>query len=312
MDKPVNCERCGRENEADLSFCPDCGQPFRAVPPARPAPPAAPCGACGTRIQPGFRFCGNCGAPTGATLARPATPRPPAPRTPSPGRPDPTHAAEHPADAPPPLPGAPAATVRLVTVRADGLPGTQFALHGEESLCGRCDGPVRLADDPAVSPAHARFTLRDGVLAVEDLGSLNGTFLRLRQPRRLRAGDTLRLGRQLLRLEPLPRGRASEAWGTPDRGARWQLAQLLEGGGVGEVFPLRDGDNVVGREAGDVIFPSDRYISGRHARLEVDADGATLTDTGSSNGTFISIAGPVVLEPSDQLLIGGQLLRVEA
>jgi pSer/pThr/pTyr-binding forkhead associated (FHA) protein len=311
MGKPVKCERCGRENEAGLSFCLDCGLPLGAAAPPPPAPPPT-CGACGTRLQSGFRFCGNCGAPIGATPPRPGTPRPPAPRTSSPDGPGPAHTAEHPPYAPPPLPGAPAATVRLVTVRADGLPGTQFALHGDESLCGRTEGPVRLADDPTVSPAHARFTLRDGALVVEDLGSLNGTFLRLREPRRLHAGDALRLGRQLLRLEPLPRGAASGAWGTADRGARWQLAQLLEGGGVGEVFPLRDGENVVGREAGDVTFPSDRYISGRHARLEVDADGATLTDTGSSNGTFVMIAGTAVLEPGDQLLVGAQLLRVDA
>jgi hypothetical protein len=128
-------------------------------------------------------------------------------------------------------------------------------------------------------------------------------------------GDELRVGRQLLRLEPLPRppagGAGARPWGSRDAGATLRLSQLLEGGGTGEVFPLRPGENLLGREAGDVTFPSDRYVSARHARLEVSAETVLVTDAGSSNGTFVRIAGPIELGPGDQLLVGGQLFRVE-
>jgi pSer/pThr/pTyr-binding forkhead associated (FHA) protein len=123
------------------------------------------------------------------------------------------------------------------------------------------------------------------------------------------------VGRQLLRLEPLPPApneRGARRWGAPDPGYRLRLAQLLEGGGVGEVFPLREGENTVGRDAGEVTFPGDRYVSARHARVDVFGGAVTLTDAGSSNGTFVRIAGATPLEPGDQLLVGGQLLRVEA
>jgi pSer/pThr/pTyr-binding forkhead associated (FHA) protein len=297
MAKPTSCPRCGRENDPGFAFCLDCGPALR--PP--PTPGASACAACGAPLQPGFRFCGVCGKAVAAPAPAPgATPPGGAPRAPRP--------------APPPLPRA---ALRLTSVRSDGAPGASFPLDGDEVVCGRTDGAIRFPDDPTVSPRHARFTRAGGAVSVEDLGSVNGTFLRLRGPRRLVAGEELRVGRQLLRLEPLPRPgfpdpRTVRAWGTPDPGSRLRLAQLLEGGGVGELFPLRDGPNELGREAGDVTFPADRYVSARHACLEVRGGEVTVADAGSSNGTFVRLAGPAELAPGDQLLVGGQLLRLDA
>jgi pSer/pThr/pTyr-binding forkhead associated (FHA) protein len=196
------------------------------------------------------------------------------------------------------------------------MAGTSFSLDREEVLCGRSEGAVRLPGDPTVSPLHARFLVSKGTLRVEDVGSLNGTFVRMREPKKLALGEEIRVGRQLLRLEPLPRASAADEggprpWGTPDPGYRFRLSQLLEGGGLGEIFPLREGENLLGREAGEVTFPADRYVSARHARIEVRGAEVTLSDAGSSNGTFVKVAGVVQLAPGDQLLIGGQLLRVD-
>jgi len=209
----------------------------------------------------------------------------------------------------------PLRALRLAAVRHDGLPGTVFSLPEGETLCGRSEGELRLAVDATVSPRHAQFTLRGGRLSVEDQGSVNGTYLRIQAPRRLAVGEVVRIGRQLLRLEPLPRPaeeRAARPWGASDPGYRLRLSQLLEGGGVGEVFPLREGENTVGRDAGEVTFPGDRYVSARHARVDVFGGVVTLTDVGSSNGTFVRVAAATPLEAGDQLLVGGQLLRVEA
>lgn len=300
MATPTRCPRCGRENDPSFAFCLDCGQPLRA-----PAPAGDRCGACGAALQPGFRFCGVCGKPAGpAPTAR--------------GAPGPTGTGPHAArPAPPPVPAAPAgaARFRLTLVRNDGTPGPSWPLERDEVVCGSAEGDLRLSGDPTVSPRHARVTRSGGALRVEDLGSVNGTYLRLRAPRRVSVGDELRIGQQLLRLEPLPRppapGRGPRPRGTPDPGARLRLSQLLDGGGLGEVFPLREGENLIGREAGEVTFPSDRYVSARHARLEVRGDEVVLADAGSSNGTFVKLVGPADLAPGDQLLVGRQLLRVE-
>jgi pSer/pThr/pTyr-binding forkhead associated (FHA) protein len=52
-------------------------------------------------------------------------------------------------------------------------------------------------------------------------------------------------------------------------------------------------------------------VSARHARITVSGGEVTLADTGSSNGTYVKLRGPVELSPGDQLLVGAQLLRVE-
>jgi pSer/pThr/pTyr-binding forkhead associated (FHA) protein len=317
MAKPTRCERCGRENDPSFTFCLDCGASLLAPAPPRATPPS--CIACGATLQPNFKFCGHCGAPLPKAAGGPTgTGFHPVVQVPPAAAPDAR-------PAPPPLPSRgtvaldapPVASPRLTAVRSDGHPGAVFPLDRAELVCGRGDVAVRLADDPTVSPRHARFTTRDGTLRVEDLGSVNGTFVRIREPRTLGAGDELRVGRQRLRLEPLPAPPAPDAhgtraWGCAGGGARVRLSQLLEGGGVGEIFPLREGENDLGREAGDATFPGDRYVSARHARLEVTGGAVRLTDLGSSNGTFVRLSGPATLAPGDELLVGGQLLRVEA
>jgi pSer/pThr/pTyr-binding forkhead associated (FHA) protein len=315
MSRLVRCGRCGQENEADRPLCGGCGQVLRA----EPLPPGADhyCSGCGARLQPAFRFCAGCGTPVAAQPPHGALqPAPPPPA----GRPAPSddEFVDDPGRRKTLLQqGAPAAQApRLSAIRHDGLPGAVYALEREETTCGRTEGEIRLADDPAVSPRHARFVRRAGTVEVEDLGSANGTYLRLRAPHPLGIGEEIRMGRQLLRLEPLARPVVGaepsvRPWGSPDAGARHRLTQLLDGGGTGEVFPLAPGDSALGREAGQVVFPGDRYVSARHARLSVGAGGVTLTDLGSSNGTFVRVLGLTALQAGDQLLIGSQLLRLD-
>jgi pSer/pThr/pTyr-binding forkhead associated (FHA) protein len=87
--------------------------------------------------------------------------------------------------------------------------------------------------------------------------------------------------------------------------------QLLEGGIRGGAFPLKDGENAIGRENGDITFPSDGFVSGRHAVMQVAPERLLLRDLGSSNGTFLRLGAPSFVDNGDQFLIGRQLVRVE-
>jgi FHA domain len=73
-----------------------------------------------------------------------------------------------------------------------------------EVLVGRgAECALRLAARD-VSRRHARFSCASGAAWVEDLGSRNGTFVngdRLRGRRRLRGGDVVRVGEELLRFD---------------------------------------------------------------------------------------------------------------
>ncbi len=209
---------------------------------------------------------------------------------------------------------APRPQVTLRIVRADGGPEAQVPMRGEELLCGRTRG-VPLADDPFVADPQVRFFFSADKLAVEDVGGGNGVFVRIRQERELNVGAELRVGRQRLLLEPIPQTAPGPGgvimWGSPDPGARFRLVQLLEGGLRGGAYPLKDGDNLIAREAGDVAFPTDGFVSGRHAVLAVGEDRLTIRDLGSSNGTFVRLAAPSLVDDGDQYLVGRQLVRVE-
>jgi pSer/pThr/pTyr-binding forkhead associated (FHA) protein len=66
---------------------------------------------------------------------------------------------------------------------------------------GREGNDLDFPEDPFISGHHALFELEDGQLTVTDLGSKNGTFLRIRGEQTLAHGDYVFMGQQLLRVE---------------------------------------------------------------------------------------------------------------
>ena len=143
---------------------------------------------------------------------------------------------------------------------------------------------------------------------------MNGVFLAFKE-RKLESAGELRLGRQRLRIEWLPDHRDMVApdpiWGSPDPGYVARAVQLFEGGIEGDVFPLRTGENLVGRAAGDVTFPQDGYISSKHASIVISGKTISVKDLGSANGTFARIANRAPVALGDLLLVGEQILRVD-
>ncbi len=86
-----------------------------------------------------------------------------------------------------------------------------------------------------------------------------------------------------------------------------RLPKLVED--TGRAFTLRAGDNIVGREEGELVLP-DRTVSRRHAKVRVEANGSvSVEDLGSTNGTKHNggptPAGRVVpLENGDKIQFG--------
>ena len=95
---------------------------------------------------------------------------------------------------------------RLVVVKSDAVPvGSDFTVDSTSLTVGR--GPqndVELDGDQFASARHARFEPRADGLWVQDVGSTNGTFvngIRIERPRRLSAGDVVRVGGTDLRYD---------------------------------------------------------------------------------------------------------------
>jgi pSer/pThr/pTyr-binding forkhead associated (FHA) protein len=90
---------------------------------------------------------------------------------------------------------------RLRQITPAGVGRDVFHLARPDMVLGREIGDIIFSEDEFMSRRHAQVSYRNGRGHLEDLGSSNGTFLRLRGPHGLSSGDLIRLGDELLRFE---------------------------------------------------------------------------------------------------------------
>ncbi|MBI3207118.1 MAG: FHA domain-containing protein [Myxococcales bacterium] len=299
---PVVCPRCRGSNGAHMAYCQYCGGRLQDGPPIREAPVTSP--------------------ETPLSQRGPSRPPPPPARQPAAvpaAAPGAAAAAAQPA---PPRPAAAAGPrARLIVVAQDGSPGRDYPLAAAVTDIGRSEGSILLPNDPYVSPRHARVSCRDGRYFIRDLGSVNGVFVRLRGPAQLRSGDLVLIGLEVLRFElvsasdkglgPAVDGETN-VFGSPILPRYARLCQRTVEGVTRDVYHVSKDELVLGREAGDVVFTSDPFMSRRHASLTRGRDGSfTLTDLGSSNGTYLAIRDEVALESGDHVRVGQHLFRLD-
>ncbi len=82
----------------------------------------------------------------------------------------------------------------------------------------------------------------------------------------------------------------------------------------GSLFLLQDGEQTVGRENADLTFAGESSVSRTHARLSRTGDSVTISDAGSTNGTFVNgvrLSAPSVLQPGDSIQFGAVQARYE-
>ncbi len=202
----IKCAECGYENMDGLDYCDGCGAKLAAVAGEVPAGEAgAEHAAAETPAAPSSE------APTGEIKP-----------------PEPAHAeggAAPPAETPPTPPSPPPAEsvaqfkARFQVVRG-GRKGQEFPLEDGNNFIGRWDPETGSfpevdleQDDPEakISRKHALVRIENGQITVEDIGSLNGTYVN-RQPRlqpgtpvEIKSGDEIIIGKTFLRLvvEPI-------------------------------------------------------------------------------------------------------------
>jgi pSer/pThr/pTyr-binding forkhead associated (FHA) protein len=90
---------------------------------------------------------------------------------------------------------------RLLQVVPNGGYRDVRHLAAEEVVLGREEGDIVFRDDAFMSRRHAALTWDGQRAQITDLGSSNGTFVRITGPTPLRHGDHVRMGDQLLRIE---------------------------------------------------------------------------------------------------------------
>lgn len=89
---------------------------------------------------------------------------------------------------------------KLTVIIGRDVTGAAFPLLGESVTLGRERGEINFPDDGYVSGLHARISLRDGRVFLADLGSSNGTFMKVNGERNVGHDSYVLLGQQLFRL----------------------------------------------------------------------------------------------------------------
>jgi pSer/pThr/pTyr-binding forkhead associated (FHA) protein len=92
--------------------------------------------------------------------------------------------------------------------------------------------------------------------------------------------------------------------------ARAMLTLIRPDGSEGGTFPLRDGENRIGRDHG-AIFESDGYLSPTHCELTVHGNSAHVRDLDSLNGVFVRMSGEEEIQPGQVIRMGQELLRFD-
>jgi hypothetical protein len=92
--------------------------------------------------------------------------------------------------------------MRLIQRLRGGEIGMIYRSRGETISIGREGNDVNFLDDPFISGKHAQVSITpDGQVTLTDLGSKNGTFVKINEEGLLNNGDYVFLGQQLLRVE---------------------------------------------------------------------------------------------------------------
>ncbi len=205
----IKCGECGYENMDGLDYCDGCGAKLAA---GTAAPAAAPAAAAPEAAP--------AAAPAESTEAAPAAEAPSAevPKSEAPTGEIKPEAAPESAPATAAAAGVPF-KAKLSVVRG-GRKGQEFPLEDGNNLIGRWDPETGSfpevdldADDPEakISRKHALIRIDGGKITIEDIGSLNGTYVN-RQPRlspgspaEIKSGDEVIIGKTFLKLvvEPI-------------------------------------------------------------------------------------------------------------
>lgn len=87
----------------------------------------------------------------------------------------------------------------------------------------------------------------------------------------------------------------------------FKYALVVQGGPqTGLTYVLGDGETSAGRAAESDIFLGDVTVSRDHAVFNVDPEGLTVTDLGSTNGTYVNGRRheTAALAPGDEVMLG--------
>lgn len=295
------CPACQTPSTPDALLCANCGEVLGRATPQNLAVGTTQelsvvfCPSCGSTNAATFRFCTECGQRLQESVTEELQRRTTA------------------------IDAVPVKVARLIHL----LPDESHESYrvSSEFVIGRMEGDLSVVGDPFLSKRHASVSRDAAGYLLRDLGSTNGTFVRLRNETPLRAGDEVIVGGQLLRLtldDGPPANAPARAGDTQMLGfglGSPRLVRIVSGGREAEAYPLTEERTRIGRDDGEIRFPDDLLLSSLHATVTMKSapGGAafSIRDERSRNGVFLRLRSPWTLSPGDVFTAGRQVFRFE-
>lgn len=187
-------------------------------------------------------------------------------------------------------------------------------------VLGRSKGSAEFPHLGSLAVQHLRLGYESGQLFAEDLGSVNGVYLKIGGPTELEEGSRFRIGEHVLEFRrggpvaPVaPRCDDGEAFWSRDVVALGFVDLIRPDDQPGLRFPLTKADGtVIGREGSraDIALVGDNWVSACHARITAQAGRFELEDLRSRNGTYVRIGRRTALNAGSLLMVGRVHLRI--
>jgi len=222
------------------------------------------------------------------------------------------------------------APMAILTLLDDGrrIRGEEIRLRADRTVIGRTTGEVLIPHDAGISGKHAEIVRKreNGHYrwSLRDLGSRNGTFVRVSRAR-LSHNQELLIGGTRYRFDAAPQGAppaAGEESSDParDETRPWQtvseaeLSKLIPSlveltpQGEGQRFLLENPENVIGSRPheSDVVIPEDPFISPAHCRIRVSGRQRwTLENLNALNGVWLRIES-IAVDKEGEFQLGEQ------
>jgi hypothetical protein len=194
-------------------------------------------------------------------------------------------------------------------------------IHANGLNVGRAKNSADFPGLSSMAVRHMKFSYDRTTLTVEDLGSLNGIYVRVLQPVELIDGMRFRIGGQTLEFhqadpfEALPPTVADdgEEYCSRDLEPLAYIDLIRPNGRPGLRFPITKLDaTVLGREGPNahIALTNDNSVSASHAQIRREDGKFYLEDLKSRNGTFVHVLGSSAVKSGDVILAGRVLFRV--
>ncbi|WP_372367144.1 FHA domain-containing protein [Candidatus Uabimicrobium sp. HlEnr_7] len=191
-----------------------------------------------------------------------------------------------------------------------------YELTVKDNIIGRDEGDIIFPKSQKISKRHCKVYYHQQKVVVDDLGSMNGTYLKLRKPYLLKDGDIFSIGKQIFQFRLIKKAdksivpkRITGAFLPSATIPKAKLVYFIEQGGYD--ITIIQSKITFGRESGSIVFSNDKTLSPQHASVFEHKSGYILQDLDSEMGTWIRITRPSILKNNDMFRVGEHIFCLD-